>query len=515
MTGGRELTLADVLRHNARHFGGRTALTVDDRGLSHAGLLALTEMVKGRIAPFARPGDRVAVWMPNGLAWVAAFLAAIDLGAVVVPVNTRLTAAEVAVILGDARPALLVTARSYRGRHYAAEALDGFHGAAIPAVMVVDDGDDPDAWPVHRRGADAVPPPAGLEGVFCIQYTSGTTSTPKGVMLTMRSYLQTARFVAACQTVSPASRFISAAPFFHCSGSMHAITVATLGGCSLHSMSTWDPEAFLGLVERHGATVSHGIHFADVIALGAASARPKLRTLHVGYEISTPEVLMQLHDEFGIEGISNIYGMTETCGQFTMWHPDDPLAKRVRGNGRPQPGNALRIVDPATGAVLPQGQDGEVQMHGPTLTPGYFNRTEATRDAFTADGWLRSGDLGRLSVDGELCYVARLKDIIRVGGENLAPAEVEQALRELCDLRQVSVVAVPDKRLGEVPAAALVPNGTVALEPLLEGLRTRLAGFKVPRQFYVCDVLPTTATNKVQRAQVTRMIAEGKLRRVM
>ena len=514
MTEGRDLTLPDVLRHNARHFGARTALTVDDRSLSHAGLLALTETVKQRIAPFVRPGDRVAIWMPNGMAWVAAFLAAIDLGALAVPVNTRLTTAEVEIILEDARPGLLITAGSYRGRHYAAEALDGFPGATVPAVMVVD-GEDADAWLVHRRGADAAPPPAGLESVFCIQYTSGTTSTPKGVMLTMRSYLQTARFVAACQTISPTSHFISAAPFFHCSGSMHAITVATLGGCSLHSMSTWDPEAFLDLVERHGATVSHGIHFADVIALGAAKARPKLRTLHVGYEISTPEVLMQLHDEFGIEGISNIYGMTETCGQFTMWHPDDPLEKRVGGNGRPQPGNALRIVDPATGAVLPSGHDGEVQMHGPTLTPGYFNRPEATREAFTADGWFRSGDLGRLSMDGELTYVARLKDIIRVGGENLAPAEVEQALRELCDLRQVSVVAIPDGRLGEVPAAALVPNGTVALEPLLMGLRTRLAGFKVPRQFYVCDALPTTATNKVQRAQVTRMIAEGKLQRVM
>jgi fatty-acyl-CoA synthase len=511
----RQLTLADVLRHNVRHFGNKTSLTIDDHGLTYAELLALTDAVRGRIGTLVAPGDRVGLWMPNQLTWVAAFLAAIDLGVILVPINTRLTTSEVAVILQDAGVTLLLTVDIYRGRHYAQEALDSFHAATVPITMVVPDDRLEKDWRVHRRDA-AGPREASteLDDAFCIQYTSGTTATPKGVVLTMRSYLQTARHVAHCQTASPSSHFMSAAPFFHCSGSMHAITVAMLAGCSLHSMAIWDPERFLDLVERHQADISHGIHFQDVIALGAAKARLKLRSLHVGYDISTPAQLGQLHDDFGIEGISNIYGMTETCGQFTMWHPDDPLVKRINGNGRTQPGNEVRVVDTTTGEPLPPGAEGEVEMRGPTITPGYFNRPEANAQAFTADGWFRSGDLGRISAEGELIFVARLKDIIRVGGENLAPAEVEQALRDLCDLKQVSVVGVSDARLGEVPAAVLVPNGAIALDALMAGLRTRLAGFKIPRQIYLADELPTTATNKVQRANVIRMIAEGKLQRV-
>jgi fatty-acyl-CoA synthase len=511
-----ELTLSDVLRHNVRHFGNKTSLTIDDQGLTYAELLALTDAVRERIGTLVTPGDRLALWMPNQLNWVAAFLAAIDLGVILVPINTRLTTSEVAVILQDAGVTLLLTVGTYRGRHYAQEALDSFPAAAVPNIMVVPDNRLENDWQVHRRDAAGITRGAAavLSDAFCIQYTSGTTATPKGVVLTMRSYLQTARHVAHCQTVSPSSHFISAAPFFHCSGSMHAITVAMVAGCSLHSMAIWDPDRFLDLVERHQADVSHGIHFQDVIALGATKARPKLRSLRVGYDISTPTQLGQLHDDFGIEGISNLYGMTETCGQFTMWHPDDPLAKRINGNGRTQPGNEVRVADIATGEPLPSGAEGEVQMRGPTITSGYFNRSEANAEAFTSDGWFRSGDLGRTSVDGELIFVARLKDIIRVGGENLAPAEVEQVLRDLCDLKQVSVVGVADTRLGEVPAAVLVPNGAIAVDTLMAGLRVRLAGFKIPRQIYLADELPITATNKVQRANVIRMIADGKLRRV-
>jgi fatty-acyl-CoA synthase len=207
--------------------------------------------------------------------------------------------------------------------------------------------------------------------------------------------------------------------------------------------------------------------------------------------------------------------MTETCGQFTMWTPGEPLTQRVSGNGRPQPGNQIRIVDPDSSAEMPAGATGEIQMRGPTITQGYFGNAEAMESGFTRDGWFRSGDLGRIGEDGELIYVARLKEMIRVGGENLAPAEVEQALRDLCHTSQVCALGIPDSRLDEVVAAVLVAPKVSDWVDLVAQLRERLAGFKVPRAMYLADSLPMTATNRVQRATLRQWIQSGQLQRVM
>jgi len=333
-------------------------------------------------------------------------------------------------------------------------------------------------------------------------------------MLTNRAYLATAAYVVRCQRLTPSSRFISGAPFFHCSGTLHAITVCLLAGCTLNAMAAWDPERFLDETARHACDVSHMVYYRDVLALGAERARPRLATMKVTHDLGTRDYLARIRDELGIDGVSNIYGMTETCGQFTMWYPDDPLEKRLTANGRPQPGNRVRVADAETATVLPQGAQGEIQMHGATVTPGYFNRPDANAAAFTPDGWLRSGDLGTIGADGELRYIARLKEIIRVGGENLAPAEVEQVLRDACGVPQVCVLGVPDARLDEVAAAVVVGADGTDWQAVLARMRSRLAGFKMPRQIYTTDTLPMTATNRVQRAVLRELIVAGKLDRV-
>jgi fatty-acyl-CoA synthase len=293
---------------------------------------------------------------------------------------------------------------------------------------------------------------------------------------------------------------------------MHAITVCLLAGCTLNAMPAWDPEAYCDLVQANGCDVSHMVYYRDV--LGLPGARERLATMRITHDLGTPAFLARIRDELGIDGISNIYGMTETCGQFTMWFPDDPLDRRLAANGRPRPGNQVRIADLESGAVLPAGAVGEIQMHGATVTPGYFGHPEATAAAFTADGWLRSGDLGRLTDDGELVYIARQKEIIRVGGENLAPAEVEQVLRDACRVQQVCVLGVPDARLDEVAAAVVVGAADADWDAVLADMRGRLAGFKMPRSIWRADELPMTATNRVQRAVLREWIVQGRLTRV-
>jgi acyl-CoA synthetase (AMP-forming)/AMP-acid ligase II len=513
--GSSPLDLAALLHYGATHHGDRVALRLDGREITFRGLAARVDETAQALGRHVEAGDRVALWFDNSVNWLASFIAINALSAVSVPINTRLTPAEIEVILRDVRAHALITVRRYRGRGYLDEALE--LRAALPEGMLVLDASDErpaTQWAVATDSRS--PPPHGSprDDLLCIQYTSGTTALPKGAMLTTAAYLATAAYVARCQRLTPSSRFISGAPFFHCSGTLHAITVCLLAGCTLTAMSAWDPERFLEETARHGCDVSHMVYYRDVLALGAGRARPRLATMRVTHDLGTPEYLARIRDELGIEGVSNIYGMTETCGQFTMWFPDDPAAKRLSANGRPQAGNRIRIVDPDSGAILPAGTQGEIQMRGFTVTPGYFNRPDATAAAFTQDGWLRSGDLGMLDDDGELTYVARFKEIIRVGGENMAPAEVEQVLRDACGVAQVCVLGVPDARLDEVAAAVVVGAAGADWPAVLAQMRSRLAGFKMPRAIYTADALPMTATNRVQRTVLREWIVAGRVQRV-
>ncbi|MBV9782909.1 MAG: acyl--CoA ligase [Acidisphaera sp.] len=511
-------SLSDILAHDVRHFPSATALTVDGDVHSYAELARRVAAVRDRLAPCIAAGDRLAIWLPNSLDWVAGFLAAAELGAITVPVNTRLVGREVRDIVEDAGARALLTVAAYRGRRYFEESADVFAGsAAAPALFCGDPASAPGEWRFCAGSQSPARDIVDVPDLLCIQYTSGTTSRPKGVMLTNAAYVRTAAYVARAQLLTPSSRFMSAAPFFHCSGSMHAITVCLFAGCGLHTMTAWDPELATELVARLGCTVSHALFLRDVMELPSPGLAEKWCTMTSAVTVGTPELLMRAHDELGIAGIANVYGMTETAGNFTMWYPDDPLDDRVSGNGRAMPGNLLRIGDPATGEASPAGPEGEIQMHGPTVFPGYFKNPTATCQAFTADGWLRSGDLGRLSDEGALTYVARLKDVIRVGGENLSPAEVEEALLGFSAVQEVCVLGIPDERLDEVPAAVIVldPGAQPDWGTVMAGLKARLAGYKIPKQVYVADALPKTATNKVQRAALKQLIGTPELARVV
>lgn len=511
------LRLVDLLWHNLRLHPDKVALRIDGHARTYRELAERVQLLMAHLSGRVAPGDRVGLWLHNSPAWVEAFLALNALGAVSVPINTRLTGAELKLIFEAARLRGLVSTAQYRRRRYTEEACEAL-GRAGGQVHLWEAHDElpPAQWPERELGAPAGPAAeATPPGVFCIQYTSGTTSVPKGVMLTDAAYIATAAYVARCQRLTPSSQFISAGPFFHCSGSMHALTVCLLVGCTLHSLSTWDPERFLDEVAAHRCDVSHMVYYRDVLALGADRARERLASMQVTHDLGTPEYLRRIVDELGIPGVSNLYGMTETAGQFTMWFPDDPLELRITGNGRPQPGNTVRIADPDTLAEVAPGETGEIQMRGLTVSPGYFQNPEAQAQAFTPDGWFRSGDLGRIGQHGELVYVARLKEMIRVGGENLAPAEVEQVLRDLCGTAAVCVLGIPDQRLDEVPAAVLVRPAIRDWESTMAQLRQRLAGFKIPRAVYVADELPTTATNRVQRATLKSWILADRLERVV
>ena len=511
------LRIVDLLWHQAAIKPDHIALNIDGETRTYAQMSARVQNFMGSLATRFKKGDRVGLWFHNCHSWVETFLALNALGMVSVPINTRLTGVELNVIFNAAQLQGLVTTDLFRGRHYGDEACLALQASGLRLqVLWADDMLAPDEWiskTLNIKGDESAlqTPP----GVFCIQYTSGTTSIPKGVMLTNAAYLQTANYVARCQRLTPSSRFISAGPFFHCSGSMHALTVCLLAGCTFHSMSVWDAQRFLEDVHRYQCDVSHMVYFRDVLALGHPNSRQLLQSMQITHDLGTPDYLMRIVDELGIAGVSNIYGMTETSGQLTMWFPDDPLHLRVSGNGRVQAGNQVRIADPQTSIEVAHGQTGEIQMRGSTISEGYFQNEQAQQQSRTTDGWFRSGDLGRMGDERQLIYVARLKEMIRVGGENLAPAEVEQALRDICGTPTVCVLGMPDARLDEVVVAVVSQPTQQDWKSNVHQLRQRLAGFKVPRAIYLTDQLPMTATNRVQRATLKERIEKGQLQQVV
>lgn len=505
--------LIDYLRLNAHHYPDKVALRIGASEWTYADALERVEQFCNRFRGSVQPGERVALWFNNSINWYVAFIGLNELDAIAAPINTRLTATEVSFILGDLDVSAVITVPEYRGRHYLEEAHQICQDLGTGARSInAAEGLSPRDWVDSGQPAvDGHRAAAFAQGVLCIQYTSGTTSLPKGAVLTTAAYLNTALHVARCQRVTPNTSFVSAAPFFHCSGTMHAITVCLVSGCTLNSLDVWDPELFLRVTALHSCDVSHMIYFRDVLGLNLSHARKCLTTLAVGHELGTYDYLQRVHEELGIPGLSNIYGMTETCGQFTMWYPDDPLEQRLSGNGRVQLGNAVRVADPVTHQELPAGVCGEIQMKGHTLFQGYLNRPDAWADAFTPDGWFRSGDQGWLSETGHLHYLSRMKDVIRVGGENFAPAEVEQVLRDLCAVSQVCVLPVHDDRLDEVPVAVLCGQMALNKDELIRQMRARLASYKVPREFYSIDEFPMTATNRIQKNTLKEWIRQGRL----
>lgn len=498
-----------VVGHRAQSISYRAAV-------QHATVLADLLRARG-----VRPGDRVCLAMSNSVEWVVAAFAAFRLGAVIVPLSTRLVDREVRHCLQVTAPRTVIMHRVVRRRHLLQEwpSLREIEvdGAGID-VLVHEQPSTTWRPPVPQRRTErsqvssSAPGPAQdgeLDGAATVLFTSGTTSTPKGVILTHRALLDLAREVGREQGITADDRFFSVAPFFHCSGLMHALLTSMMAGATLFTAARHTPHDSLRVIREQLITVAHG-PLPDHVDTGAAL--PSFTRAWTGGD---REHLEHLEDTLGVKTCS-LWGMTETGGCFALTRADDPRDVRHGSAGRPLPGLEFRIVDPG-GTDIADETPGELQVRGWNVTPGYYRDPAATAAALDADGWLHTGDIAQRLPDGRLRFLGRLKDIIRVGGENLSLAEVEQVIGAVNGVADVAVVAQPDARLGEVPVAAIVmePSATVTARQLHDHCASMLADFKVPRGFFRVDIIPRThATSRIQRRRLQAHIAEGRASRV-
>ncbi|GAB3137102.1 3-((3aS,4S,7aS)-7a-methyl-1,5-dioxo-octahydro-1H- inden-4-yl)propanoate--CoA ligase FadD3 [Micromonospora sonneratiae] len=514
-------TIPDLVRRCAYAYPDRDAVVDGAVRLSFPQLADEVErFARALIGHGVAPGDRVAIWAPNGWRWVVAALGTVSAGAVLVPINTRFKGAEAAYILGRTRARLLVTEDGFLGNHYVAMLDD----QELPhlSTVVVTAGEPPESahrvvlgWdgllaagvtvPVEqarRRAADVAP-----DDLCDIFFTSGTTGHPKGVMLAHGQTI--ALYVSWSQraTLRPGDRCLLVNPFFHTFGYKAGVLACLLRGTTIVPQSVLDVPATMDLIERERITVLPGppTLYTSILDHPERGGRD-LSSLRVAVTGATtvPVVLIErLRTELAMPTVVTAYGLTESGGTATMCQPDDTPVTVATTCGAPVPEVEVRVVG-LDGVPLPPGEPGEVLIRGYNVTRGYFEDEAATRAAIDGDGWLHTGDIGVLDQRGYLRITDRLKDMFIVGGFNAYPAEIEQALLRHPALAEAAVVGVPDERLGEVGRAFVVPRPGTHVEPaeIVAFCRANLANYKVPRSVVVVEELPRNASGKVFKSRL-------------
>jgi fatty-acyl-CoA synthase len=510
-------TVADVARRQGRERPGKVALWFEGRETTYGELDALaSRCARALIAAGIRPGDHVAVLAKGCDDFFVLWLGALKARACLTPVNWRLAPAEIAFILKDADARLLVCGEAYA--QIAADLLDDC--PSIRQIVQFEPGHV--AWPgfrawLGRHPADD-PLLAGDPDDDVIQlYTSGTTGLPKGVQLTEANYAclsdsatrQWARFDAG-------DAVLVAMPLFHVAGANMGM-LALYQGARAVVMAEADPGKILQLIQAHAIRQAFLVPaLINMILQHPSLAEADLSCLEKVYYGASPiseEVLVGAQKRFGAS-FTQLYGLTETSGLGTWLAPEAHAGARLRSCGMPSPGVEVRVM--TDGREAAQGEVGEIEIRSAGVMKGYWNRPEATAEAIDADGWFRSGDAGYFDEDGYLYVHDRVKDMIVSGGENIYPAEVENALFSHPDIADAAVIGVPHERWGEAVKAIVVARPGAAPDPaaIIAHCQGLIARYKAPKSVDFVDVLPRNPSGKVLRRELRKPHWEGKGRLV-
>ena len=496
--------LGDVLRRAVRSSPDDLLLSTPASGerWTAAELLTDAEAVAAGLLARHTPGDRIATCLGNGPAAVLLQLGVALAGMTLVPVNPRSRPAEVEHALRLSGAVLALAAEEVAGNPVADLC------AAVDGVDVVRVGAD---WRAALPwAAPGELPEVAPQSLAQVQFTSGTTGRAKGVRITHAGMVATGTAFAERLGPTAGRVWCNPMPLFHTAGNVLGV-VGALAARAEHVVLPFAPGAVLRAVEdRRVSMLSAAPTLLDLLADHPdlpGTDLTALRVLFTGGMTVTPAFVDRVEQVFGAR-LSITFGMTETCGAVLQTSPDDPDPVRRETVGAPLSGTDVRIAGP-DGAAVPPGTPGELWVRGARITRGYLDDPVATAEAIDAEGWLHTGDLAEMTEDGACRVVGRLKDMIKTGGENVSPVEVEEVLVAHPDVARAAVVGVPDPRWGELVVAFVVPAGDRDPDPaeLTAHCRDRLSPFKVPRSWRVVDELPMTASAKVQRAELRRMAA--------
>ncbi len=481
------------------------------------------------IAAGVQPGDRVAVWAPNGLHWVLAALGAQCAGAALVPVNTRWKGSEAAYLLARSKATVLFTSIGFLGTDTVAM-LDGEHAggdtdlSALDRIVLLPGSGEPverpgscvraERWDDFMAAGESVDRSTAIERLQSVApddpsdvlFTSGTTGLPKGVVM---SHAQTVRqFNDWCDAVGlePGDRYLIVNPFFHMFGYKAGWLASLMRGATIYPVPVLNMEDVLSSIEHERITVFPGAPtiyrtMLDHPGLDEHDISSLRVAVTGGADIPVP-LIEEMLDRLPFSTVLTGYGLTE-AGTCTISRPDDDAETIATTAGRAARDLEV-VIAGSDGAELPRGETGELLVRGYSVMQGYLDDPEATANAIDTNGFLHTGDLATMDEHGYVRIVGRLKDMIMVGGFNVYPAEVENALLKHPDIGQAAVVAIPDRRMGEVAVAWVVasPGTTPDPDEIIGWSRDRMANYKVPRRITITDALPMNASGKVLKDEL-------------
>jgi fatty-acyl-CoA synthase len=513
-------TIPLLLDELAARFPMREALVGGGRRYTYASLRdEVRAFAKGLYALDMRKGDKVAILMGNTPEWIIADLAICLLGGVMVAVNTWVTSRELRYILAHSDATILIATDQFLKYDYfemlkehepLAQSMPGMkriihvgrrpYRDSISFEAVYAHGQDVDDAVIDRASA-AVDP----QDVAYLLYTSGSTSTPKGVQLQNYALIENMWHIGERMHVTEHDRLWLAVSLFWGLGCENALfNLMTHGGCVVLQESFEAGEA-LRLISQERCTIFYGMpNMVQALAEHPERAKYDISCLTRGGTLGTLEQLQRIVD-LGVRNVSTIYGLTESYGNCSVADANDPQEIRFATVGRPLPGVDLRIIDAETGKEQPRGSVGEIRLKG-YVTIGYYKDEDKNREAFDANGYFRTGDLGFLDDNDNLYFRGRLKEMIKTGGINVAPVEVEDILLQHPAVKLAFVTGVPDERRDEVIAAVIVPHDGAVVDQssLIDYCRRELASYKVPRlmAFVNESDLPLTTTGKLQKSRL-------------
>ena len=538
-----DYTIPGLLRRNAERLPDNDCVVAPEFSVrwSWKEFDRLTDVVaRGFYAMGVRKGDHVAIWATNVPEWMLTMFATAKLGAILVTVNTNYKQFELNYLLTQSDAKMLVMIPQVRDNDYI-EHITGIMPsllredpqhiaeAKVPFLKHVVLVGDSEKKPRGMRRfdelyalAETVPQSvveehiAGLttHEVINMQYTSGTTGFPKGVMLTHHNITNNGQFMGDCMKFTHEDRLMIVVPLFHCFGCVLGVMSCLTHAATMVLMTRYNPEQEMAYLVAERCTAVHGV---PTMFIGMLE-HPSFDTfdfshLRTGIMAGSPCPIKTMRDVTGKMHLSELtitYGQTECSPGMTMSRTDDPLELRVSTVGKLLPFAEGKIVNPETGDELPRGMPGEIITRGYHVMKGYYKMSEATKAAVDEDGWLHTGDIGTMDEDGNFRITGRLKDMIIRGGENIYPREIEEFMYTHPAIRDVQVVGVPDEKYGEeVCACVIFKDGSdVADEALIKFVREGLSRYKSPRYILRLQEFPMTASGKIQKYKLREMGVE-------
>ena len=528
----REITLGRLLDEAVAGHPDNDAVVYVDRNyrLTYSQFAEVVDqLAKGLMHLGVQRGEKVAVWATNVPYWVALQFATAKIGAVLLTVNTNYKSNELAYILQQSEAENIFLIDGFRDTDYV-----GVINELVPELRT-----DPRGHlsskrfpylkrvfflgPEKHRGMYSVPELLALghmtsqadfqarqaelspHDVVNMQYTSGTTGFPKGVMLTHYNIANNGYWIGENQLFTSQDRVCLPVPLFHCFGCVLGVLAAVSHAATLVILEGFNPVHVMASVEQERCTALYGVP-TMFIAVLEHRLFPKFdfSSLRTGIMAGSPcpvRVMRQVMEKMYMRDITICYGLTETSPVMTQTRVDDDITRRVATVGRAMPAIEVRVVDPETNQPLPPGATGEVCCRGYNVMKGYYNMPEATAQTLDAEGWLHSGDLGVMDEDGYLAITGRIKDMIIRGGENVYPREIEEFLDTMEGVSDVQVVGVPSRKYGEEVGAFIIPKPGCSLSPeeVRDFCRGKIARYKTPKYIAFVDSYPMTASGKIQK----------------